>query len=527
MSVPPPHTEIQGIPTKAQSIINAWQSNLLDLSRGNRLLKFRATRSTVPIIAPDPMTIFEWLIVEEHKLPICAVALDSVDNLATPVEKPVGESSSPSPSKPALTSAYEPERLAKALYNLRQRARSSVEERGVNILHVALGFVTWHDTTEAGGEWRAPLVLIPVTLERISPTRYVLNALDEDVVLNPTLIYKLEHDHGIHLPDSPDDWEGFCFENFLDQLARDLKELQGATLTRDVVLGLFSFLKIPMYQDLARYTDLMQEHPLVARLVGLPVSAPVSEALNIPSDLDRILDPRSTFQILDADSSQQEALYVARQGRHLLVQGPPGTGKSQTITNLIGECLAEGKKVLFVSEKAAALEVVKRNLDQCGIGDACLELHSHKIDKKKVLTDLQRVLEANAPMTPAYALDVQNALRRTRDELNAYVDALHQPRFALNKSVYEVYGLFENVRMAPEADLRILEIEALTETIFKEQCSCLEALATHRQVIEKRAKHPWRGLAKRAPSRAFVNEMRLNLESLRSTACNLKSIIES
>ncbi|WP_159189817.1 AAA domain-containing protein, partial [Escherichia coli] len=109
----------------------------------------------------------------------------------------------------------------------------------------------------------------------------------------------------------------------------------------------------------------------------------------------------------DADSSQHSALIDAIRGQNLVIEGPPGSGKSQTITNLIAAALLNGKKVLFVAEKMAALEVVKRRLDRAGLGQFCLELHSHKTHKRKVLDDINARLVSQATMPTMEEIDAQ------------------------------------------------------------------------------------------------------------------------
>ena len=135
----------------------------------------------------------------------------------------------------------------------------------------------------------------------------------------------------------------------------------------------------------------------------------------------------AAIHILDADSSQHEAIEAVKRGAHLVIDGPPGTGKSQTIANIIAECLAAGKTVLFVSEKTAALDVVKRRLDECGLGDFCLELHSHKANKREVVAELGRCLDLGAGGAP----DVTAELRQLADDrgrLNAYVGGAARAR---------------------------------------------------------------------------------------------------
>jgi very-short-patch-repair endonuclease/DNA polymerase III delta prime subunit len=424
--------------------------------------------------------------------------------------------------KNSLVSSYEPDRLWPALYNLRQKARASIEERGVNILHIALGFLLWTDTQERGEKWRAPLILVPVTIERLGPEKYRVCASEEDIVLNPTLSYKLAHDFGLRLPDLPDEWESLRFEDYLSSICNVVTSLPNVTMERSAYLGLFSFLKIAMYQDLARNSTALLEHPIVARLAGLPVPIPDPIIDTIPQDLDNCIDPRLTFQILDADSSQQEALLVARQGSHLLLQGPPGTGKSQTIANLIAESFAAGKRILFVSEKAAALEVVKRRLDECGLGDACLELHGYQADKRKVLDELKRILDAPQSCSSVRASTRLEALFKMRDELNAYARALHAPRFRLQYTAFEVHGLLARIRHTPSLRYRPERVTELSENDLHLHRTRLETLALHAHVIDRLTTHPWRGLKARPMSFAFKGELRDHLSALRRTVEELE-----
>ena len=160
-----------------------------------------------------------------------------------------------------------------------------------------------------------------------------------------------------------------------------------------VILGTFNFQKLAMWQDLGDNRDRIAAHDLCRAIAG-DETAPVSAAAELPApeDFDDRVHPKDVHTILDSDSSQLEAILAAKSGMSLVLDGPPGTGKSQTIANIIAESLAAGKTVLFVSEKAAALEVVKRRLDASNLGDFCLECHSHKANKKDVIAELGRCL---------------------------------------------------------------------------------------------------------------------------------------
>ena len=162
-----------------------------------------------------------------------------------------------------------------------------------------------------------------------------------------------------------------------------------------------------------------------------------------------ILAPQEVHHVVDADSSQVLALLDVNQGRNLVVQGPPGTGKSQTITNMIAEALGAGRTVLFVSEKMAALEVVKRRLDAIGLGDACLELHSNKTAKKAVLDELARTLDLGRPLLGDIEADFDE-LARLRDRLNTYCDAVNTPVGDSGVSPYRAQGELIQLRKSGE-----------------------------------------------------------------------------
>ena len=161
--------------------------------------------------------------------------------------------------------------------------------------------------------------------------------------------------------------------------------------------------------------------------------------------IDRHLPPGQVRHVVDADSSQALAILDVKVGRNLVIQGPPGTGKSQTITNVIAEALGQGKSVLFVAEKMAALEVVKRRLDAVGLGDACLELHSHKTKKKAVLDELRRTLSLGRPKAAA-ADDDLRMLADVRDRLNDYAEAVNQPIGSSGLSPHAAIGEFLRIQ---------------------------------------------------------------------------------
>ena len=293
----------------------------------------------------------------------------------------------------------EPDRavLLKILTNLHRRALADYRERGLHILHVALGILEWRDEEEV---FRAPILLVPVKLERHSlKDPFQLAAVEEDPIINPALTARLKQDFDFYLPAAPDDWAEKKPAEYLDAIKAAIAGLPGWEVQPSVILTLFSFFKGVIFQDLQENMAQVMEHKIVQTLAGAPASSMKMERLD-EKGLDERQDPQTTFHILDADGSQRLCLEAAARGESFVLIGPPGTGKSQTIANLIADQIAHGKKVLFVSEKMAALEVVYKRLCAVGLGEFCLELHSHKANKREVIKELARCHQEKLPPQP-------------------------------------------------------------------------------------------------------------------------------
>ena len=340
-------------------------------------------------------------------------------------------------------------RLETRLLNTYYTARTSLEETGVNILYLALGRLSWHETESSPEVRHAPLVLVPVVLERGTVAeRFKLTHSGAEVEGNLSLQARLKADFGLELP-LPDLEE----QSLSDYLAVVREAVAGRTRwaveADSITLGFFSFSKLMLYRDLdpalwpaaADGTSTLLKHPAIGALLGTETGfqdAPPS--VGEGTFLDTESTAAELHQVLDADSSQLLALLAVQEGRNLVVQGPPGTGKSQTIANLLAEAIGAGKKVLFVAEKMAALEVVKRRLDVLGLGAACLELHSHKANKKTLHEELRHTLSLGRPASVP-ALDDQTAqLPYLRAQLNTYAVAANSPLGLSRRTAQQVAG---------------------------------------------------------------------------------------
>lgn len=335
-----------------------------------------------------------------------------------------------------------PDALQKRLLKIAREAQTAEEESGVNILYLGLGFLTWFEEKASAVQREAPLVLLPVELVRNQRTStYEIRLRDDEIVTNLPLQQRLKDDFGLFLPEL-DVQEEWIPSSYFEQVEAAIGTQSNWRVDRDgMQLGFFSFSKLLMYRDLAPDAwpnGAIAEHALTRGLLyeGFESEPPMFTGSD---KLDVVLPPENIFHVVDADASQAVVIEEVRRGRNLVVQGPPGTGKSQTITNIIAAAVKEGKRVLFVAEKMAALSVVHERLVKVGLRDVCLELHSRTASKKDVLAELARTISRAAavpelPGPPA-------SLTKVRDKLNLLADSLHHPIGSTGETPYGVLGM--------------------------------------------------------------------------------------
>lgn len=341
-----------------------------------------------------------------------------------------------------LQTKYKGDALEARLRSTAEDAMVYIEEQGINVLYLALGMLIWKD--HADEERRAPILLVPVELERAGvKAKFTLKWSGEDVGDNLSLREMLKAQHNIDLGAFDDEGDS-SVSTYIAAVAAKIGHLDGWKVEVDnVVLGFFSFAKFLMHKDLDPEnwpeTAKPYDHPIIA---GVLADGFHDSGSPIPPDvkIDQIRPAGEAIEVLDADSSQAAVLYEVERGRNLVIQGPPGTGKSQVITNLISAAVVAGKKVLFVAEKMAALEVVKRRMDAIGVGDCALELHSHKTRRREVIDELRRVLDLGQPVLDGLSDSVAE-LRESRDRLNSYCKAVSTPVGHSGKSPFQLMGL--------------------------------------------------------------------------------------
>ncbi|HVW97484.1 MAG TPA: DUF3320 domain-containing protein [Mucilaginibacter sp.] len=426
------------------SRLEASRKELLDLGLRNPLLNYKASKARGLHIVQEKSVYIYDILVRQNK---------SMTFLGMP-EKPADEQGAlfPELSQPELLESYRDTKLQTDEIDLRLQtkllntwyfAKTSIEEQGVNTLYLSLGMLNWHEAGNTDEVRRAPLILIPVSLERSSANeRFRLRYTGVEMEANLSLQAKMHTDFNISIPDVPES-DDFNIADYFSDISGRLSRYPNWKVEDDAIeLGFFSFGKFMIYHDLDAdkwpRERLPFNHPNIHALFtdGFKEAQPTATEEDY-MDTDTVAN--ELFQVVDADSSQVLAMLAVHEGRNMVIQGPPGTGKSQTITNMIANAVGQGKKVLFVAEKMAALDVVKRRLDAVSLGEACLELHSHKANKKELHEELKRVLDLGKPTFAALQHELA-LLQAYRNELNEYCNAVNNAVVGSGLSAQKIIG---------------------------------------------------------------------------------------
>ncbi len=390
------------------------------------------------------------------------------------------------------TLMYAPELEARSR-SIRGKSETAIEESGANILYLVLGFLEWYESRDSDVARLAPLFTLPVRMERKKfergegTFRYTITLKDDGLLTNVPLREKLANDFGLILP-ALDDEE--TPEDYFQKVSQTILISQPKwKIRRQATLSLLNFSKQVMYEDLnpSRWPgqSAIQNHPIIKQFFASASTEYCQADIGYSSEhnIDEIKKIHDLFPLIyEADSSQHSALIDAIKGENIVIEGPPGSGKSQTITNLIAASIANEKRVLFVAEKMAALDVVKNRLDQAGLGDFCLELHSHKTQKLKILGDLQSRVNKQAGYR--YPSDIDTDIARYEDlkgKLQKYVEVINTPWKETGLTIHEILNKAtryrEQLKIDPDQFQIKVEGKFFTQTKLKELFDQAEMLA--------------------------------------------------
>ena len=489
--------EDTGKPTTKQMI---WERKLLDFSLRNNLLNTRLGKRVVPFIS------FEIEHLEDHlqnnedyaitpspgkKIEPNSEGMYDSQHQAAEYQNFVSEMIKSNKIASYLTETE----LQSALTYVYRTARTSLEENGANSLFLALGMLRWFETAKSEQPRYAPILLLPVDIIRRSGNKYVIRKRDEDIILNITLVELLKQNFKINLDilkDLPKDESGVDVKKIFTYFRRAIMEQKKWNVLEESMLGLFSFNKFVMWNDIHSNAELMAENTIIASLIENRDKQDVTEDVVDARIIDKTNSPMDFSIPLDVDSSQMEAIVESGRGRTFILHGPPGTGKSQTITNMIANALYQGRRVLFVAEKMAALSVVQSRLEKIGLAPFCLELHSNKATKKHFLEQMDKVLNVTKIKEPAEYVSKAEELFAERKSLISYMDALHQ-KGSNGLSLYDCISEYLSI---PQEEVQdgLPSKEVLTASFIANCREQVDSLDTILNIVGTPESHPLFGL---------------------------------
>lgn len=499
-----------------------WQKDLIDMSRRNPLLYYRldgSRPSGLSLLNADIALLYEKLVMQHGTISEEMLRIPSREEDPLPLKR---------------------------LERLRVQARDDLKERGIQSLYLAFGLLEWSEVEHSEVLIHSPILLVPVTISAGgAKSLFTIRWIDdEDIEINPTLRERLHSSFHLGLPSFNEIVERVAtfsggangasgpgqpdatkkqrlpapsLELIFGAVSAALSALPDNTHRNWRVLptaniGRFSFQKLVMRQDLEHHLQEALTHPLLRRIAG--ERGALREPNVITSEqLDSHVQPSDTLEILDADSSQKEAIQAAKAGQSFVLQGPPGTGKSQTIANIIAETLGQGKKVLFVSEKMAALDVVRKRLEAANLGEFLLDLHDAKQNRREFVSKLEEAVRL-ARQAPSSTISSQwerdsDKLKERREQLNQYVRELHLPRFALGITAFTAYGHLAQLSDAPASDFALTEdVTTITPVQLDHMREALAQLLDYNDVLDSYWSHTWRG----TPLTSLSSEQATNIE---------------
>jgi very-short-patch-repair endonuclease len=495
---------------QARAKIQRWKSNFLDLSNRNNQLNFNPhSKSFIEVISPDCATLFKMLIVMDQ-----TCIFPPVFKTKAKRKRKAKKTSKPAPFEAieepkitqevkdahfeALEKAKKDARLTEVLTKLTdnvlesrvkkilRKTQEAEEERGINILYITFGLLQWKEKGDPTMK-HSPLLFVPCKLS-LKPLS--IDLLDDEVIVNPALREKLLGER-ITLPKFGYEFDSRAFEKYLETVEDAISIEPSWILERRAFIGTFSFTKAPLFEDLDDHEELILSHPIIRAIAEEKGFEEDQRNLPDSSTFGDASSAEESYAILDCDSSQMEAVAYAKSGASLVIQGPPGTGKSQCIANIIAECLAVNKKVLFVAQKKAALDVVKKRLEKCGIGEYCLQVHSQNANKKEVLKQIDDSMNLSQ-----FSDSVRHAkykeLNLIRTKLNEYVELVNQKYGILQYSIYDILGKLLQLENIPLVECNIRDPKIISESDFIQIKDIFHQLENFRSTLENYDNNPWR-----------------------------------
>lgn len=508
-----------------------WERKLLDLSLRNNLLNIRITKNTLQLISTN-LDLFEDALADGDEFRIMHKPIDWDNPLfnfglyqSVAEADPITDLIKSELTQKRLRSYLTENDLGKALTHLYRSSRTAMEENGANTLYIALGLLKWYETKSSERPRYAPLLLIPVEIIRKSAAKgYVIRSREEETMMNITLLEMLRQNFNITisgLDPLPADDSGVNVKLIYTIIRNSIKNQTKWDVEEQAILGLFSFNKFIMWNDIHNNAHKLVENNVVSSLMNGKIEWDVQEMTMDAKTLDNSIPPDEIILPISADSSQLEAIWEASEGRNFILHGPPGTGKSQTITNLIANALYRGKRVLFVAEKMAALSVVQRRLEAIGLAPFCLELHSNKTKKGTILSQLKETTEVVRTTSPENFGQEAERIFALRTEMNKYIETLHRI-YPFGVSLYDAIVKYQQTDAEPVFDIQKTLLSDLNRDTLQQWHEALETLVSITNAYGHPYKHPLTGINLEQYSSSIRDEATISITATTDLLSKIK-----
>jgi very-short-patch-repair endonuclease len=486
--------EIRRIVDAAREV---WVRRLIDFSRGNSLLFYRDLKVGTLDLSAETVALERLLAGETLR-----------DEDLSHQDPPSGTTDLVFRSRGGSEARA---RIRASLLALQRKALGNREEKGIATLHLALGLATW-PAADGGRPYAAPVLLVPAEIESRENGEAFRFSLVADPQLNPVLLFVLKEEYRLQFDESALMNDGSAErergearveeERVFELLRNEAASITGFEVKRRAILANFQFAKMAMVEDLKKNGAAIAASSIVAAVAGhIGSRRDLAQANSrvAPEDLDE-RPAASDFLVLDADSTQHRAIALVGSGQSGVVQGPPGTGKSQTIANLITQSVAEGRSVLFVAEKRAALDAVVKRLSNptVGLGHLVLDLHGASVSRKVVMARLATALEQIRQSLPTDGVStLHHSYESRRKELNDYAYRANRIREPTGLSIHEMIGRLLHLPRRSKSGFRIRGkfLAALTPEVAAELKDRFAEGAGLASLLLRRDHSPWNDAA--------------------------------